>query len=752
MSCGSCNHSPCSCDDVCDPNNEPLASALNNFIASFFGAVGKTCVDGQVQWILPCDLNNGLPGFERRQGEGVACYLLRLFDYLQSLSAGISVSDEGVVISNPATSLNFVGDGVVATAAGSEVTITITAASCAAFYDKIAINGVCYDTWQAAYDANVGVATPTLMLVGQGSTFGNLVLTGNYNSNIIPVGFGIGVSQLGTISGSGFTVVISAHNLTIGDITSSGAVITIGGDDVIFGAISSANGAGVGGAVTVGTKITTGTIDSSGTGALGGAVVLGREVISGVITASGLTGGAVTLGDECITGSILSNPTVAPGTGGTITISDDCFVGSVDNSGTVAGTFGGTILIGDRCEATTVISLGTAGGGPVTIGEGFLGTSIDARATVSGIGGAVVVSHRLTLMGAAGINCSGVLNGGAVTIGQNANLSLGSVTATAGTGNSGPIILSDGAHYTGLVVSAGTNVGNIHIGKFCTVGAITAIATSGTRGTFDILDGTTIGGVIIATSLGNCGAVNIGNSVTITGTALMGANSGNAALATIGRGCSLGEFRIGSNTGNATGIIVGQATTIGLIYVGAGGGGTQSGSAVIGEGAHASDVYTSSAGAGGNSGSIIMEPGATARYLDSSSVSGLGGDITLRNSNIISGHPSGIAIAMGSSNPGTIISLNSRIRDRIDSVNGTSWFRDLVASTPDANRDFITNLTASGSQFTNCLIVPHGTGVSMQAAAPQMVIAYFLLQKNAFPVNVTISEGSETTSPNLIAP
>lgn len=214
MSCGSCNNcgcSPCTCD-VCDPNNEPLASALNNFIASFFGSVGKTCVNNEVQWILPCDLNTGIPGFERRQGEGVACYLLRLFEYLNSITGGgITISEEGIVIANPATSIDFTGGGVSATAAGGSVTVNIP---CNSFYNKISINGECYDTWQAAYDANSGVAVPTLMLVGQGTSFGNLNLTANYNSNIIPSGFGAAISQLGSIAGNGFDINITAYDLT----------------------------------------------------------------------------------------------------------------------------------------------------------------------------------------------------------------------------------------------------------------------------------------------------------------------------------------------------------------------------------------------------------------------------------------------------------------------------------------------------------------------------------------------------------
>lgn len=217
MSCSSCSCNPCTCD-TCDPNNEPLASALNNFIASFFGSISKTCVDNQVQWILPCDLNTGLVGFERRQGEGVACYILRLFEYLNAISTSQLVTmDEGVVISSATASFNFTGGGITATAAGNAITVNVPApavAGCADFYDQIAINGVCYDTWQAAYDANVGAVTPTLMLVGQGTTFGGLVLAANYNSNIIPSGFGAAVSQLGSITGNGFTINMTAYNLT----------------------------------------------------------------------------------------------------------------------------------------------------------------------------------------------------------------------------------------------------------------------------------------------------------------------------------------------------------------------------------------------------------------------------------------------------------------------------------------------------------------------------------------------------------
>jgi len=88
MSCESCGGdcvtncgciNPCSCPTVVTADNEPLESALDNFIESFFGTVTKTVVNGEVVWVLPCNLDIGLPSNPRTAGEGLACYFLRLF-------------------------------------------------------------------------------------------------------------------------------------------------------------------------------------------------------------------------------------------------------------------------------------------------------------------------------------------------------------------------------------------------------------------------------------------------------------------------------------------------------------------------------------------------------------------------------------------------------------------------------------------------------------------------------------------------
>jgi len=88
MSCN-CSSSACSectpAGSICetcpaDTTAEPLPSTLENFILAIFGTVVKTEVDGVIVWTLPCDLDAGLPGNPRQTGEGVACYLLRLWN------------------------------------------------------------------------------------------------------------------------------------------------------------------------------------------------------------------------------------------------------------------------------------------------------------------------------------------------------------------------------------------------------------------------------------------------------------------------------------------------------------------------------------------------------------------------------------------------------------------------------------------------------------------------------------------------
>lgn len=109
MSCG-CGNNPCT-DTACDPANEPLASALNNFITAFFGSLTKTCVNNQIVWVLPCDLDEGMPGYPRVAGEGLACYFIRVFSLI-SASTLVRVDGNDTTGGNLADKI-AAGDGIV---------------------------------------------------------------------------------------------------------------------------------------------------------------------------------------------------------------------------------------------------------------------------------------------------------------------------------------------------------------------------------------------------------------------------------------------------------------------------------------------------------------------------------------------------------------------------------------------------------------------------------------------------------------
>lgn len=88
MSCGNCDSdqvsqtcgNPCGVSSVNTATCENIASQIENFTTHFFGEVTKTEVDGVVSWTLPCNLDVGLENNPRMDGEGLACYFLRLFN------------------------------------------------------------------------------------------------------------------------------------------------------------------------------------------------------------------------------------------------------------------------------------------------------------------------------------------------------------------------------------------------------------------------------------------------------------------------------------------------------------------------------------------------------------------------------------------------------------------------------------------------------------------------------------------------
>lgn len=78
--CSTCGNATCNC--VCNCNPEPVALALAHMQLDLYGEVTKELVNGVCQWSLPCDLDGGIDGIPREEGEGLLCYYLRLFEEL----------------------------------------------------------------------------------------------------------------------------------------------------------------------------------------------------------------------------------------------------------------------------------------------------------------------------------------------------------------------------------------------------------------------------------------------------------------------------------------------------------------------------------------------------------------------------------------------------------------------------------------------------------------------------------------------
>jgi len=77
-----------SCDDPRNPcdnsyDKESLASMIGNLIEQLFGAVDKTIIDGVATWSTPCSGESVIADYPRVDGEGLACYLLRIISLIR---------------------------------------------------------------------------------------------------------------------------------------------------------------------------------------------------------------------------------------------------------------------------------------------------------------------------------------------------------------------------------------------------------------------------------------------------------------------------------------------------------------------------------------------------------------------------------------------------------------------------------------------------------------------------------------------
>lgn len=456
MSCGGCNCDPCACDD-CDAEHESLASALDNFQTSFFGTLTKTCVDGKVVWGLPCDLEAGFPGFPRNEGEGIACYLLRIYGALIFLHYF------------PGYNSVFVDED----------------------YVKMSANGQpAFPTFQQAYthaDAlQISTVKPVIIVVGNitAAISGGVVLLDDWNDQVNLVGLGSNISFLGTIQGSTFDVDFAASNINLEGISTSinnaasaadaGSVTISVSASVFVGAIdTTTSGTGNGGAVTiVGFASHIASITTSSTSGSGGAITCDDFSILGPLIADGgVLGGDVTLGIHNEVESIKSRGIGATASGGAIHVGAYGNITSTTspNTDSSGGLNGGTVTLEKYCTCVGILSSGTLGtGGAVSLFD-----YCDIRSTITASGG--------TTPGQLDI--------------RRYNVVIGTTTAIGGTGGASVEILDHSA-IAGLTLSATAgNSGVLEIRESCKTGNITHTALAGNSGTIEIDEHCVVGNI-----------------------------------------------------------------------------------------------------------------------------------------------------------------------------------------------------------------------------------------------------------------
>lgn len=410
MSC-SCRQTPCRCRPACDPENEPLSSALNNFIISFFGSITKTCVDDKIVWALPCNLDEGIPGFPRLPNEGLACYFLRVMEVMPEGPPGPPGADGAPGADGPPGPPGPGNDC-------SQIP-----------NDTIVVNNVCYLTFQEAYEAATATAGASVaMYIGQQTIspnpLGNLILSADFDSRLRLIGHGKNNCGVGDIIatnalGDGYDVNFTCYNLTIGNIN-------------------------------------TATLDATGTFDGGDIVITTEGIVNmGHLTTSALQGnlgGNVSLFNHEY--RMLNVDTRGQNGGGNFQVAFNASV-----------SYG---AYGSQLENVDTRALVTGTSGSVILGDGTVVTTINTSAPAGGTGGSIIIRRGAIIKGNVlrGTNTPGTMQfDGPYIYGQLDNVGAGcnfkdSIFVTIDFNQSNILeVVSNGALFTGcFFISDGTGV------------------------------------------------------------------------------------------------------------------------------------------------------------------------------------------------------------------------------------------------------------------------------------------------------
>lgn len=85
MSCNSSTYSSSCCPEVPYPSisSESVPSLIDNLVYALYGTINKSISSGRVIWDIPCDPTTSpaeIPSIPRQAGEGLLCYIIRVFE------------------------------------------------------------------------------------------------------------------------------------------------------------------------------------------------------------------------------------------------------------------------------------------------------------------------------------------------------------------------------------------------------------------------------------------------------------------------------------------------------------------------------------------------------------------------------------------------------------------------------------------------------------------------------------------------
>lgn len=540
------------CNNSCDPDHEPLPSTVDNFVTQFFGEVTKTCVDGQVVWELPCNLDEGIPGYPRVEGEGLACYFSRVLEDISmggggggpvdALLRANNLSD----LTNVPTARTNLGLGTMATQNATNVAITGGTISNAQIVNPT-ITGLTLNAVNLVAPTITGANISTSTING-----GTIISPTVTNASLITPTVTGGTITTASIVGSTLTgATFSSGN--IGAVTITGA--TINTSNITGGTITGAAVKSLPAPVLP---------DDAATKAYADAAAAGLSILSPVRVATiganiNLTGGAPDTLDtiplapnDRILVKDQSNPsqngvyevqTLGTGSNGTwVRTSDADTTGELITGSYVFVDSGATNSSTSFVITTTgTITIGTT---PITWTQYFSVGSI----SFSSITGSVVASQI------ASVNAASII--GSITAGQIGSINAGTITGLITASQIGSINANT---ISGLITSS--QIGSVNAGVI--LGSITAsqISSINASAIVGTISSSQIGSVTAASIVGLISASQIGtvNANTIVGGITATQINDVNATTIVG---SISASQIGSvSAGSITGVIVGAQLT-----------------------------------------------------------------------------------------------------------------------------------------------------------------------------------------------